>query len=79
MVHEESGWGIRPYQTVAPEMAERICTLLTELQPWTDAEKYGDLMRTLIADEEAYKKGKELRDVLVRNKAIVQAMKEAGA
>lgn len=73
MVHEATGWGIRPYGIVAPSMAQRVCDLLFDLQPFTDADKYGELMRALRDNEDAYKSGKELRDVLIRNKSIITA------
>lgn len=75
MVHEAEGWGIRPYQTIAPSIAGRVVSLLFDLQPFADASKYESLMLALRDNEDSYKGGKELREILIRNKGIVEELR----
>jgi len=75
MVHEAEGWGIRPYQTIAPSIAGRVVSMLFDLQPFADASKYERLMFALRDNEDSYKGGKELREILIRNKEIVEEMR----
>ena len=72
MVHSSDGWEIQPLQMVLPPMATRGLDVLFENQPFEDAEKYGDLMVALRDNEEAFKNNKEMRTILVRNKALLE-------
>ena len=74
MVHGEGGWGIHPYRAIAPTLTERAVTVLFELQPFTDIEKYGELLIALRDNEHKYKGGKQLRDMLIRNAAIIKEL-----
>ena len=72
LVHVGEGWTVQPYKVVLPPMATKSLDTLFEKQPFVDADKYGDLMKALVANEQAYKEGKEMRTVLVRNKALLE-------
>ena len=71
-VHVGEGWTVQPYKVVLPPMATKSLDTLFENQPFVDADKYGDLMKALVANEQAYKEGKEMRTILVRNKALLE-------
>ena len=72
LVHGESGWEVQPYTVVLPPMAAKSVDALFDNQPFVDADKYGDLMKAVSENEQAYKEGKEMRTVLVRNKDLLK-------
>ena len=72
LVHGAGGWEIQPLKMVLPPMATRGLDVLFENQPFEDAEKYGDLMVALRDNEEAFKNNKEMRTILVRNRALLE-------
>ena len=74
MIHGDAGWEVQPCQVVLPPMAMRSCNLLFNKQPFEDAEPYGDLMIALRDNEEAFKKGKQMRTILVRNKDLISSL-----
>lgn len=81
MVHVESEegpkWEIQPYELVLPPMVSRSLDALFQNQPFEGAEKYGELMIALRENEAAYQTGKEMRTILVRNKALLDKALEA--
>jgi hypothetical protein len=72
LVHGDAGWEVKPYTVVMPPMAKRSVDTLFDNQPFVDADKYGDLMVAVRENEQAYKEGKQMRTVLVRNKDLLQ-------
>jgi len=72
MVHGESGWEIQSCQLVLPPMVTKSVDALFDNQPFEDAAKYGDLMKALRENEQAYMEGKEMKTILVRNKALLE-------
>ena len=72
LVHGAAGWEVQPYTVVLPPMATRSVDTLFDNQPFVDADKYGDLMKALAENEQAYKEGKEMRTILVRNKDLLK-------
>ena len=72
LVHGAAGWEVQPYTVVLPPMATRSVDTLFDNQPFVDADKYGDLMKALAENERAYKEGKEMRTILVRNKDLLK-------
>ena len=73
LVHVGGEWAVRPCELVLPPMVSRSLDTLVEKQPFDDAERYGDLMKALIANEQSYKEGHKLKTVLVRNRALLEA------
>jgi len=72
MVHGEAGWEIQSCPLVLPPMVTKSVDALFDNQPFEDASKYGDLMKALRANEIAYKEGKDVKTVLVRNKDLLE-------
>lgn len=80
LVHGESGWEVQPFHLVLPPMTARACDLLFGKQPFVEnASKYGDLLRALRENEEAYKQGRAMRPILVRNKDLLEQVLRGGA
>lgn len=71
MVHGKRGWEIKPYTMVLPPMVAKSLDTVFAHQPFEDASKYGELMKALKENEEAYQQGKEMKTILVRNKALL--------
>lgn len=78
-VRGERGWEIRPYQVVLPPMAGKTCDVIFQNQPFTESERYGDLLRALRDNEEAYKHVREMKTILVRNRDLIHAAASSGA
>lgn len=72
LVHGEGGWQVQPYQVILPPMVTYSIDKLFDNQPFIDAERYGELMTALKNNEEAYKAGREMHGVLVRNKDLLE-------
>lgn len=72
LVHGKAGWAVQPYTVVLPPMAMKSLDALFVNQPFENADRYGDLMKALGDNERAYREGKEMRTVLVRNKGLLQ-------
>lgn len=72
MVHGDEGWEIQPCTLALPPMVTKSMDTLFANQPFEEADKYGDLMRVLRANEAAYKEGKEMKMVLIRNKDLLE-------
>lgn len=77
MVHVDKGggassWEVQPYTLVAPPMTKNTIDVLFDNQPFEDARKYGELMCALRDNETAYKEGKEMKTILVRNKDLLE-------
>lgn len=80
MVHRETGWERESFTVIRPDLAKRACDILFELQPFTaNCAKYGDLLRTLADNEERFRGGPELRDVLLRSKQLIEDIAAAKA
>lgn len=72
MVHGEKGWALQPCQIVYPRMAYTAVDLLFKNQPFENAVRYGDVMKALRANEQAYTAGRELHPIVVRNKDLLE-------
>lgn len=72
MIHSNEGWEIQPCRLVLPPMTKKSMDALFSHQPFEDAERYGDLMRALRDNEEAYMQGKQMKTVLVRNRELLE-------
>lgn len=72
MVHGENGWEVQSIQLVVPPMVAKTATVLFDNQPFEEASRYTELMRALRENERAYFSGREMKTVLVRNKALVE-------
>jgi len=79
LVRAESGWVVQPASLILPPMAQKSVDTLFNRQPFEDADDYAPLMRELTANEKSYVAGHELRPVLVRNKTLLQALKNFSA
>lgn len=78
MVHVQRNggwqWEIQPCQLVLPPMTSAALDVLFVKQPFEDADRYGDVLKALRANEKAYLAGQALRPVLVKNKDLLQQM-----
>ena len=72
MVHGDAGWEIQSCQLILPPMATRGYDILFDKQPFEDSARYGDLMKALRDNEEAFSQGRQMRTVLVRNKDLLE-------
>ena len=71
LVHGAQGWEIRPAPLILPPMARTSLDLLFDKQPFEDAARYGELMIALRDNEQAFAQGKQMRTILVSNKALL--------
>lgn len=73
-VHRETGpaWELQSCAIVGPPMTARALDTLCANQPFDNADNYAGLMRALIDNEAAYKEGREMRTILVRNKQLLE-------
>jgi len=75
-----SAWAVRPMQLVVPPMVQRSMDTLVREQPFDDADRYADIMRALIANEQSYQECGQLRAVLINNKGLLdRIVKSRGA
>lgn len=76
LIHTVDGWAFEPVSLVCTPMIKRTLDTLVQHQPFEDAGRYGDLMRALIHNEEAYLSGKDMQTILVRNKDLIRKILE---
>lgn len=72
LIHTKEGWAFEPVSLVCTPMIQRTLDTLVHHQPFEEAERYGDLMRAMIQNEEAYMSGKDMQTILVRNKDLIK-------
>lgn len=72
MVHYSNGWHIEPCPLVIPPMVAKSVGVLFDQQPLEEAGKYGDLLKALRANEEAFKQGKKMKPVLVQSRELLE-------
>lgn len=80
MVYVDRGgkkrWEIQSCNMVIPPMATKTLSTLFTYQPFENADHYGELMLALANNEKAYKDGREMRTILVRNKQLLEQVLE---
>ena len=77
LVHTSSGWEVQPVNLVVTPMAERSMSELFDKQPYENYQKYDGVMRELRDNGKHHVgNGSAMRPILVRNKALVRAVRK---
>lgn len=71
LVHGPEGWNTQSVVLAMTEMARHSIEKLFDLQPFTDAELYEEVMANLRDNEDRYARGADLRPVLIRNRELL--------